>query len=385
MAATVIGLITLAGGCGSSQTEGPGAAVGPAEVEVMTAQPVVRPVIQTYPARLAAFRKAEIRARAAGILLERKYVEGSEVKAGQLLFTIDDEQLKINVLSMQSALARAEAEHQGAQDTLRRHSTLLGKQSINEHDHVASLTAEKRTRAEVGSAEAALADAELKLSYAQVTAPISGRAGMALVSEGTLVGQDGLTPLTVIEQIDPIYVNFAQPVPDLAEIKSGARQGLLNEYADADIVVQLIMPDGSIYGHEGRLVFSDVAVDPNTDNIAMKAQFPNPNSVLMPGAYIRVNLIRAVNPQIFLVPRDTVVLEENSSHIFVATPEGVVEKRAVTVRNLEGPNWQVTGGLKTGEKIILNSVQATPMVGEPVAAVSKAGQKEMTAATPAVN
>jgi len=362
-------ILTLAAfGCSPDKTGEEAGSDSPTEVAVMTAAGVSRPVVQTYPGRLAAYRKAEVRARAAGILLERNYEEGSQVKAGDLLFSIEDEQLKIDVQAAKGALARAEAEHQGAQDTLRRHSSLLTRQSINEHDHVASMTAEKRTRAEVESAAAALAQAELSLSYARVTAPISGRAGQELVSEGTLVGQDGLTPLTVIEQIDPIYVNFSQPANDYGAIKMAGAKGLVKEYDQSETVVQLLLPNGEIFEHQGRLVFADSSVNPDTDNISMKGLFPNPKGLLLPGAYLRVNLIQAVNPKVFLIPRDSLVREENSSHLFVISPEGLAERRTVTADKMEGKNWLITAGLSDGDKVILDSGQAASLEGKKVMA-----------------
>ncbi len=361
-------LLLILAGCGRAETDSAGgvdAAPAP-EVAVMVAVPRERPLVQTYPGRLTAFRRAEVRARAAGILVKRHYEEGREVAEGDLLFTIDDAQLKINRLSAQSALARAEAEHQGTLDTLSRHRSLVEKKSINEHDYIASVTAEKRAQAEVDSARAALAKAELDLSYARVDAPISGRAGLALVSEGALVGQDGLTPMTTIEQIDPIYVDFSQPASDLLAVDSAVKSGRLRKIDQAGVQVRLNLPDGSVYEHPGRLLFIDTSVDPRTDGVAMRAVFPNPDKTLRPGTYLGVSLSRAVNPQVFLVPRDSLLRQEGESHLLIVSDQNLVEKRPVEAAELDGKNWVVTGGLRPGDQVILNIAQGAALEGQKV-------------------
>ncbi len=374
----LLALLTGCGQAGADKAAEEKAAPLP-EVAVMVATPRERPVVQTYPGRLAAFRRAEVRARAAGILLARHYVEGAEVAEGEPLFSIDDAQLKINVLSAQSALARAEAEHQGTLDTLSRYSNLLEKKSINEHDHVAAVTDEKRAKAEVASAAAALAKAELDLSYARVTAPISGRAGLALVSEGALVGQDGLTPMTTIEQVDPIHADFSQPSADLLAIDDGVRNGRLKKIDEPAVEVRLTLPDGSSYEHPGRLIFTGTSVDPKTDGVPMRAVFPNPDETLRPGTYLSVNLSRAVNTRVFLVPRDTLLRQEGESYLLVVSPQDTVEKRVVETAELDGKNWVVTAGLEAGEQVVINSAQAVGLTGQKVSVASAAPGPERLA------
>ncbi len=367
-------LVPLLAACGQAEAEkaAPQAEAAVPEVAVMVAAPLERPVSQAYPGRMSAFRRAEVRARTAGILVARHYEEGREVAEGDLLFSIDDAQLKINLLSARSALAKAEAEHQGTRDTLRRYSGLLEKKSINEHDHMVAVTAEKRAQAEVDSAAADLAKAELDLSYARVTAPISGRAGLARVSEGTLVGQDELTLLTTIEQVDPIYVDFSQPSADLLAIDEGVKSGRLRKIDDSAIQVRLTLPGGTAYEQAGRLIFTDTSVDPKTDNVSMRAIFPNPDKTLRPGTYLTVELSRAVNPQVFLVPRDSLLRQGQESHVLVVSERNLVEKRAVEASELDGRNWVVTEGLKPGEKVALNSAQAAGLEGQKVSVAAGA-------------
>ena len=344
------------------------------EVTVMLARPVSREVVNSYPGRLTPFRQAEVRARVAGILMKRLYEEGREVTEGQTLFNIDDAQLKLDVLTAKAELARAEAELYKARDTLRRHQVLMDKKVMQEHDFVATVTSEIKARAAVDNAAAALSRAELLLSYSQVTAPISGRAGLALVSEGALVGEGEATQLTIIEQIDPIYVDFAQPASDLLAIDQGVNSGHLRKIDDSNIEVSLKFNDGSVYPHPGRLIYSDASISPRTDNVSMRAVFPNPEKTLRPGAYLNVSLARAVNDQVFLVPRDSLVRQEESSHVLVVSDQSLVEKRPVAAEELDGKNWVITAGLKNGEKVIINTGQAAGLEGQKVSTLSITGQ-----------
>lgn len=336
------------------------------EVTVMVAEPVTREVANSYPGRLTPFRRAEVRARVAGILMKRLYTEGQEVTEGQTLFEIDEAQLKLDVLTAKSELARTRAEHFKAEDTLRRHQVLVNKNVMREHDFVATVTAEQQAEAAVDNAAAALARAELLLSYARVSAPIAGRAGLALVSEGALVGQGEATQMTVIEQIDPIYVDFSQPSADLLALDQGLNRGDLKKIDEESAEVRLRLPDGSFYPQAGRLIFTGTSVDPETDNVAMRAVFPNPDKSLRPGTYLTVSLSTALNPRVFLLPRDSLLRGEEASHVLVVSEQGLVEKQPVEADELEGKNWVVTAGLKGGEKIIINSAQAAGFEGQKV-------------------
>lgn len=336
------------------------------EVTVMLARPVERPVLTSYPGRLAPYRRAEVRARVSGILMQRLYTEGQEVAEGDVLFNIDDARLKLDVLTAESELVRARAEHYRCWDTLRRHTSLLDSKVIQEHDYVASETGERQAQAAVDNASAALARAELLLSYARVTAPISGVSGLALVSEGALVGEGEATRLTTIEQIDPIYADFSQPSSELLLIDRGLKSGRLRKIDDPAVEVRLRLPDGSYYEHPGRLTFIDSSVDPGTDNVAMRAVFPNPDKTLRPGAYLSVDLARAVDPSAILIPRDSLLRRDSESHVLVVTAQNTVEKREVKISELDGRNWVVTSGLAAGDRVIVNSAAAAALEGREV-------------------
>ncbi|EPE2339786.1 TPA: multidrug efflux RND transporter periplasmic adaptor subunit MexX, partial [Pseudomonas aeruginosa] len=226
----------------------------------------------------------------------------------------------------------------------------------------------RQALAQIASAKAELEQARLRLGYATVTAPIDGRARRALVTEGALVGEDSPTPLTRVEQIDPIYVNFSQPAGEVAAMQRAIREGQVKGVADKDIAVRLVLADGSEYPLAGELLFSDLAVDPGTDTIAMRALFRNPHRELLPGGYVQVRLQRAVNPQAITVPRDALIRTAQSAVVKVVNPQGVVEDVEVRADTLQGRDWIISRGLKGGERVIVENA-AQHAAGSSVQAV----------------
>lgn len=252
-------------------------AEAPAEVGVIVARPAPIGITSELPGRLEAYRQAEVRARVAGIVTRRLYEEGQDVRAGTVLFQIDPAPLKAALDISRGALARAEASHAAAADKLKRYADLIKDRAISEREYTEAQTDARQALAQIASAKAELEQARLRLGYATVTAPIDGRARRALVTEGALVGEDSPTPLTRVEQIDPIYVNFSQPAGEVAAMQRAIREGQVKGVADKDIAVRLVLADGSEYPLAGELLFSDLAVDPGTDTIAMRALFRNPH------------------------------------------------------------------------------------------------------------
>ena len=195
----------------------------------------------------------------------------------------------------------------------------------------------------------------MQLSYATVTAPIDGRARRALVTEGALVGQDSATPLTTVEQIDPIYVNFSQPAADVAALRRAIDTARVKGVMQKDIKVRLILPDGHEYAQTGTLLFTDLAVDPGTDTVAMRALFPNRQRELLPGSYVRIKLDRAIDTAAIAVPRDAVTRTADEASVKVVDAAGKVAVLPVQVNQLKGRNWLVTGGLKGGERVVVEN------------------------------
>lgn len=327
----------------------------PPQVDVIITRVISSPVSIELPGRLEAFRQAEVRARVAGIVTERLYKEGQDVRKGTPLFLINPELLKVARDEASGTLAKAEANYHDVADKLKRYKDLVSDHSISERDYQSAVAGEKQAKAELLSARARLEKARLDLGYATVVSPIDGRARRALVTEGALVGQDAPTPLTTIEQIDPIYVNFSQPATEVMAMQRAIKSGKIRGIEQKDIQVHLIFSDGSEYGHTGKLFFSDLAVDTSTDTVAMRALFDNPEYELLPGAYVQVRLEQAIINHAVPVPRDALVRAAGVSSVMIVDTEDTVQRVEVEANTLEGNHWVVTSGLQGGEKVIISN------------------------------
>lgn len=341
----------VAAGCGKHESEHDAAA--PREASVVTVKKTSVPLSVELPGRLDAYRQAEVRARVAGIVTARTYEEGQEVKRGAVLFRIDPAPFKAARDAAAGALEKARAAHLAALDKRRRYDELVRDRAVSERDHTEALADERQAKAAVASARAELARAQLQLDYATVTAPIDGRARRALVTEGALVGQDQATPLTTVEQLDPIYVNFSQPAADVESLRRAVKSGRAAGIAQQDVEVTLVRPDGSTYARKGKLLFADLAVDPSTDTVAMRALFPNPERELLPGAYVRIALDRAIARDAILVPRDALLRTADSATVKVVGQNGKIRDVTVEAAQMKGRDWIVTRGLAGGERVVV--------------------------------
>lgn len=341
----------VAAGCGKHESEHDAAA--PRAASVVTVKKTSVPLSVELPGRLDAYRQAEVRARVAGIVTARTYEEGQEVKRGAVLFRIDPAPFKAARDAAAGALEKAQAAHLAALDKRRRYDELVRDRAVSERDHTEALADERQAKAAVASARAELARAQLQLDYATVTAPIDGRARRALVTEGALVGQDQATPLTTVEQLDPIYVNFSQPAADVESLRRAVKSGRAAGIAQQDVEVTLVRPDGSTYARKGKLLFADLAVDPSTDTVAMRALFPNPERELLPGAYVRIALDRAVARDAILVPRDALLRTADSATVKVVGQNGKIRDVTVEAAQMKGRDWIVTRGLAGGERVVV--------------------------------
>ncbi len=351
----------------------PTASPPPPEVTVLEVKPQVVPLTREVVGRLAATRTAQVRARVPGIVLRRVYPEGSDVKAGSTLFQIDPAQLEATLHTQQAALAKAEADASNAAATARRYSELYGKHLLSRQDLDTALASQQTTAAAVKGAKANLEVATLNLSYATVTAPIGGRAGEALVREGALVGQGETTHLTTIEQIDPIYVGFSVSERELEDLRRGA--GGAAQPASGKVEVQL--PDGSSYPQAGTLDFSNLAVDPNTGAVAMRAVLPNPQRQLLPGMFVKLRLTLGQASNAFVVSQAAVSRDAKGAYVLVVDPLGKVEQRRVETLTMTLRDWVIGSGLREGDRVIVSGLQKVRPGG-----VAKAiGPKDSTPAT----
>lgn len=370
--------------CGGDQGPGKGGSGGmPApEVSVVTVKPGELALSSELPGRLEAVRSAEVRARVAGVVLKRVFTEGSDVREGQVLFQIDPRPFQAAYDSAAAALARAEAQRDRTRAEADRAKALVGRKLVSQQDYDLTQANFRQAEADVAAARANAAARKIDLDLATVRAPISGRIGRALVTEGALVGQGETTPLALVQQLDTVYVNFSQSSTELLGLRKALAAGKLKRAGDT--AVTLLLEDGSEYAQKGRLLFSDLAVDPNTGSVSLRAQVPNPQHVLLPGMYVRVRLAQAVADNAITVPQRA--LQRNSQGAFVMlVKDGKVAVQPVEVGEAQGDQWIVESGLAGGEQVIVEGLQKAPP-GTPVKAVpfgaSPAGAPAGAAAAP---
>ncbi|MES2746088.1 MAG: efflux RND transporter periplasmic adaptor subunit [Bdellovibrionota bacterium] len=341
------------------------------EVSVVIAKVTTEPVLSQLVGRLEAYRQAEVRARAAGIVMSKLYQEGQEVKAGTALFRIDPAPMKAAYDITGGQVQSAKASLVAAEDRLDRYQGLREVKAVSEMEYASAVSEAAQAKAALASAEASQKNARLNLDYATVTSPIEGRARRAMVTEGALVGLDSPTPLTIVEQIDPIYANFSQPARDVLLLRQATNNGSLEKIAEENIEVEIVLADGTSYSEKGKLLFSDLAVDPKTDTVAMRAVFPNKRGELLPGAFVSLKLARALNKTAILIPRDGLIRGNDSASVMIVNAENKVEMVPVVANQLKGTNWIVSSGLKGGEQVILSN-PGMLMPGSLVKAVPKA-------------
>jgi len=356
LAASLATVIFLAG-CQKNEEQQAAPAFPPAQVAVYTTTTAPLPITNELPGRITPTRIAEVRPRVSGIVVERVFEQGSMVKEGDVLYRIDPAPFQVKVDSAEATLKRALAVRDQARQTADRQSRLKEAQvaAVRQYDDAIATLAQ--AEAEVGIAEAGLAEAKLNLQYANVTAPISGRIGRALITEGALVSTNGTENLATIQQLDPIYADFTQSATDLIRLRRALEDGQLMSAKD-EAEVQLILDDGTPYALKGKLLFSEAAVDETTGQVTLRGEFPNPNNDLLPGMYVRVQIQQGLEKDAITVPQQAVQRNNaGQSQIYVVSADNKVEFRNVTLGRTVGERWQVTSGLKAGEKVIVEGFQ----------------------------
>jgi membrane fusion protein, multidrug efflux system len=360
---------SLLAGCGQGSAQQQGN-MPPPEVGVITVQPGEVGLVTELPGRLEASRVAQVRARAAGIVLQRIFREGTDVRSGQPLFKIDPAPYQAQAASAQASLARAQANLGQAAALAQRYKPLVEANAISKQDYANAVAAEKQAEAEVAAGKAAVQTAQINLGYATVTAPINGRIGRALVTEGALVGQGEATPLATIQQIHPMYVNFTQSSNEVLQLRRALAAGQLKRAPGLESAqVKIVLEDGTEYPQPGRLLFSDLTVDPTSGQVTLRAEVPNANGFLLPGLYVRVRLEQAKVGNAVLVPQQAVTRSAQGDTVMVVDKAGVVSPRTVKIGNQQGSNWVVLGGLQAGEQVVVEGFQKM-RPGAPVKAVA---------------
>ena len=347
-------------GCGKSEAPAAGAAAAPppAQVGVVTVTPGDVGLVTELPGRLEASRVAQVRARAAGILQKRLFREGSDVKAGQPLFTIDAAPYAAAAASAKAGQQRAEANLAQATALADRYKPLVEANAVSKQEYANAVAAQKQAAADVAVGRANVQTASITLGYASVTAPISGRIGRSLVTEGALVGQGDATQLAVIQQINPIYVNFTQSASDVMKLRAAMASGQFKRASGPDAAsVRIVMEDGTEYAQAGRLLFSDLTVDATTGQITLRAEVPNLQGQLLPGLYVRVRLEQAQASNAITLPQQAVTRTTQGDTVMVVSTDGKVASRPVKIGSAKGTQWVILDGLKTGEQVMVDGFQ----------------------------
>lgn len=376
--------VTLLAGCQEQDAQG-GYAMPPAAVGFVTVAAEPLPITSELPGRIAPTRLAEVRPRVSGIVVQRVFEQGSLVKQGDVLYRIDPAPFQVRVDSAAATLARAKAaqllarQKADRQEQLRR-SNIASAQTLD--DAVAQLA---QADADVAAGEAGLNEAKLNLQYASVTAPISGRIGRALITEGALVSAASTENLATIQQLDPIYADFTQPAADLITLRKALQDGQLMTGPN-EAEVQLILDDGSRYPGTGKLLFSEAAVDSTTGQVTLRGEFANPNGDLLPGMYVRVQLEQGVQRSALAVPQQAVQRDGGGqASVLIITVDNKIEQRPVIVSRTVGERYVISEGLKVGDRVVAEGFQKTApgatVIPEPwsgLSQVSDAAEQQKT-------
>src|SRR4051812_17142870 len=346
--------------CGQGNGGAPQAAGGgmpPPEVGVVTVALGDVGVVTELPGRLEASRVAQVRARTPGIVQQRLFREGTDVKAGQPLFRIDPSTLQAGEASAKAALARAQANLGQARTLAERYKPLVEANAISKQDYANAVAAQKAAEADVAASEATVRTAQISLTYANVTAPISGRIGRALVTEGALVGQGEATPLAMVQQINPLYVNITQSSSEILGLRRALEQGKVKRSGPQGSQVKVLLEDGSEYPQPARLLFADLSVDPTSGQVTLRAELPNPNALLLPGMYVRVVLEQGQASNAILLPQQAVTRSQQGDSVMVVAADGKVAPRPIKVGSAQNGQWVVLDGLKAGEQVMVDGFQ----------------------------
>ncbi|HCK8308233.1 TPA: multidrug efflux RND transporter periplasmic adaptor subunit AcrA [Salmonella enterica] len=327
------------------------------EVGVVTLKTEPLQITTELPGRTVAYRIAEVRPQVSSIILKRNFVEGSDIEAGVSLYQIDPATYQATYDSAKGDLAKAQAAANIAELTVKRYQKLLGTQYISKQEYDQALADAQQATAAVVAAKAAVETARINLAYTKVTSPISGRIGKSSVTEGALVQNGQASALATVQQLDPIYVDVTQSSNDFLRLKQELANGSLKQ-ENGKAKVDLVTSDGIKFPQSGTLEFSDVTVDQTTGSITLRAIFPNPDHILLPGMFVRARLQEGTKPTALLVPQQGVTrTPRGDATVLVVGADNKVETRQIVASQAIGDKWLVTDGLKAGDRVVVSGLQ----------------------------
>jgi membrane fusion protein (multidrug efflux system) len=362
----------------------------PPKVGIVTLHPSPKPFIRELPGRIAPTRVAEVRARVAGIVVERTFQQGTDVKAGDVLYRIDPVRFQVELQAAEAALAKAQAGHDQAELQYKRVEKLITGQAASQAQFENATAAWRQAQADVAARQADVARAKLELDYTSVRSPISGRVGRALVTEGALVGQGEATHLATVQQLNPVYADFTQSVAELQQLRRDFESGALEQLAPDAAKVLLVLDDGSLYPHPGRLLFSDASVDPSTGQVTLRGEFPNPKGELLPGMYVRVQIEQGTDGDALAVPLQAVQRNDTGgSEVYVVGADNRAVIRPMRIGRVVDDHWLVLDGLAAGDRVVTEGFQkfvsgdvVDPAPWQPAQAAATSGQNLAGASMP---
>ncbi|HEU0310409.1 MAG TPA: efflux RND transporter periplasmic adaptor subunit [Sphingomicrobium sp.] len=347
-------LLLAACGSGGSGGGAGGPDGGPIQVGYVVIQPTSVPVEASLPGRVAAFQISEVRPQVSGVIQRRSFAEGAIVRQGQTLYQIDPSLYQAQVAQATANLQSARASAEAAQARAERYRPLAEMEAVSKQDYTDALAQARQASAAIAQNNAALRTAQINLRYTRVPAPISGRIGLSTFTEGALVTANQAEPLTTITRLDPVFVDIQQSASDLLALRRAlTRGGAVPTMAQ----IRLTLPDGSDYGHTGTVQFTEVVVNANTGSVTLRARFPNPQSLLLPGMFVRAQFAQAIDKTAFLVPQAAVSRDpRGNATLWVVGPGNTAVPRTVVAERTRGSNWVVTQGLAAGEKVITQGI-----------------------------
>ncbi len=353
-------LVVLVAGCNDEKTAADAAPRQAPAIELGTVlvKTETLAVTNNLPGRIAPTRIAEVRARVPGIVVQRVFQQGSIVKQGDVLYRIDPAPFQVRVESAAATLKRAEAAQLQARQQADRIAELRARNVASTQQNESATAALAQADADVAGARAGLASAQLDLEYSEVKAPISGRIGRALITEGALVGSGAADNLATIQQLDPVYADFTQSAGDLLALRRALKRGALSSSDPETANVRLLFDDGSAYKHAGQLLFSEATVDATTGQVTLRGEFPNPDGDLLPGLYVRVVIEQGMQANALTVPQQAIQRNGNGqAQLYILNADGSLELRPVTAGRVVEHGLVINEGLKAGEQVVVEGFQ----------------------------
>ena len=386
-AAALSGILAAAlalGACGSSDPKaggagGRGGPKGPTTVGYVVVQEGSAPIVQDLPGRVSAFQVSDVRPQVSGVILKRLFQEGGIVHQGQTLYQIDPSIYNAQAAQAQANLQSARAQAEAARTLAARYRPLVEQQAISKQDYTNAVAQARQADAAVAQNSAALRTAQINQRFTRVPAPITGRIGLSNVTEGALVTANQTQALTTITRLDPVFVDIQQSAADLLNIRQSLSQG---GAAPTTAQVRLKLPGGSFYSYTGTVEFSQVLVDQTTGTVTIRARFPNPQSLLLPGMFVNAQFAQAIDTSAFLVPQQAITRDpQGHATLFVVGPGNRAVQRTVVTDRTDGPYWVVTQGLAPGEKVITQGT-ANLRDGAPIRPVPASAPQKVQAPPP---